>query len=47
MVTQGILWTPVHAALTCAVHDEADIDLVLDAASRVLPMLDRGNGAAS
>lgn len=36
MVAHGVLWPPVHAALSCAAHDETDIDRVLDAADDVL-----------
>ncbi|HYM84405.1 MAG TPA: aminotransferase class III-fold pyridoxal phosphate-dependent enzyme [Candidatus Dormibacteraeota bacterium] len=39
MVAEGVLWPPVHSALTCAAHDEADIDRVLDAAERVIAFM--------
>lgn len=35
LVARGIFWTPVHSALICAAHDEAEIDEVVAVAGRV------------
>lgn len=35
LVGEGVFWTPVHSALTCAAHTDADIDAVIAAADRI------------
>ena len=39
MVAEGVMWMPVHSALTCAVHTEDDIDTALSTAERVITLL--------
>lgn len=43
MVAHGVLWPPVHSALTCAAHDDAQIDRVVAVADEVLAELAHGD----
>lgn len=36
MVAEGVLWPPIHPAVTSSAHDEASVELTLAAARRVL-----------
>jgi glutamate-1-semialdehyde 2,1-aminomutase len=42
MLGEGILWTPVHSALTCTAHTADDIDRVIEAADRVAMLFSGG-----
>jgi glutamate-1-semialdehyde 2,1-aminomutase len=36
MLTEGVLWPPVHPAVTSGAHNEIDVEEVMEAARRVL-----------
>ncbi|MFL5281756.1 MAG: hypothetical protein ACJ8AW_12385, partial [Rhodopila sp.] len=36
LVAEGVLWPPIHPAVTSGAHDSGSVDLVLSAAERVL-----------
>lgn len=39
LLVEGIFWTPIHPAVTCSAHSNADVDEVLNAVDRVLGRL--------
>jgi glutamate-1-semialdehyde 2,1-aminomutase len=39
MMSEGVLWTPVHSALLSAAHDEEQITMIIEAADRVIKVM--------